>query len=75
MTPKKTQYSPHKHQPIDYGSKQQIFQPKDTTPPLDDKFIKRFQGIFGTLMYVGKAVNNNLLVELSAIGSHQAAET
>ena len=75
LTPKKPQYLPHKHRIIDYGSKQQIVQPTDTIPPLNDKGIKRVQGIVGDLLYVGRAVNNKLLVALSAIGSQQAAAT
>ena len=50
-------------------------QPTDTIPPLNDKGIKRVQGILGDLLYVGKAVNNKLLVALSAIGAQQAAAT
>ena len=75
MTPKNTQYSPHKHRPIDYGDTQQIVQPTDTSSPLNDKVIKRVQGIVGALLYVVKAVNNKLLVSLSAIGAQQAAAT
>ena len=75
LAPKKTQYSPHKHRSIDYGAKQQIVQPTDTSPPHNDKGIKRVQGLFGALPYVGRAFNNKLLVALSAIGSQQAAET
>ena len=66
---------PHKHRPIDYGSKQQIVQPTDTIPSLDYKGIKIFQGIVRALIHVGIAVNNKLLVALSAIGSQQAAAT
>ena len=75
MTPKKTQYSPHKHRPVDYGATQQIVQPTDTSPPLNVKFIKRVQGIMGALLYVVIAVKNKLLVALSAIGAQQAAAT
>ena len=32
-------------------------QPKDNIPSLDDKGIKRVQGIVGALLYVGRAVN------------------
>ena len=69
LTLKKPQYSPHKHWPIDYGDKQQIVQPTDTSPPLNDKGIKRVQCIFGDLIYVGRAVNQKIIVALSAIGS------
>ena len=72
---KKPQYLTHKHRPIYYGDKQQIVQPTDTSPSLDDKGIKIVQGILGALLYVGISVNKKLLVVLSAIGSHQAAAT
>ena len=52
-----------------------LAQPKDTSPPMNDKGIKRVQGIVCALFYVGRSVNNKLLVALSAIGSQQAAET
>ena len=73
MQPKKPQYSPHKHRPIDYGATQQLVKPTDTSPPLNEKLIKRIQGIVGALLYVGRAVNNKLLVALSEIGAQQAA--
>ena len=71
MQPKKPQFSPHKHCPIDYGATQQLVKPTDTSQPLNEKGIKRIQGIVGALLYVGRAVNNKLLVELSAIGPNK----
>ena len=50
-------------------------QPTDTRPPLNEKGINRVQGIVGALLYVGRSVNNKLIVALSAIGAKQAAET
>ena len=52
-----------------------MVQPADTSPSLDDKGIKRFQGIIGALLYVGRSVNNRLLVTLITIGAHQEAAT
>ena len=75
MQPKKPQYSPHKNRPINYGATQQLVQPTDTSPLLNEKVIKRIQGIEGGLLYVGRAVNNKPLVELSAIDAQQAAAT
>ena len=75
LTPKKTQYSPHKHRPIDYGAKQQIIQPTYNIPPLYDKGINRVQGIVVALLYLGRAVNNKLLIALSSIVAEQAAAT
>ena len=60
---------------MDYGATQQIVQPIDTSPPLNDKGIKRVQGIVGDLLYLWRSVNNKLLVALSAIGAQQAAAT
>ena len=71
MQPKKPQLSPQKHRPIDYGATQQLVQPTYTSPPLNKKGIKRIQLIVGALLYVGRAVNNTLIVALSAIGSQQ----
>ena len=75
MQPKKTQLSPHKHRPIDYGGTQQLVQPTDTSKPLNENGIKRIQGIVGALLYVGRAANNKLLVALSSIGAQKAAAT
>ena len=75
MHPKKPQYSPHKHRPIDYGATQQIVKPTDTSPLLNEKGINRIQGILGDLIYVGRLVNNKLFVALRAIGAQQASAT
>ena len=75
MQPKKTQYSPHKHRPINYGATKQLVQPTETSPLLNEKGINRIQGIVGALLYVGRAVNNKLLVALREIGSQQSAAT
>ena len=48
-------------------------QPTEDSPPLNDKGIKRVQGIVGALLYIGIVFNNKLLVALSAIGYQQAA--
>ena len=75
LPPKKPQYLPHKHCPINYGAKQKIVQPADTIPSLDDKGINRVQGIVGALIYAGRAVSKKLLVALSEIGAQQAEAT
>ena len=48
-------------------------QPTDTSPPLNEKGIKRVQGIVRDLLYVERAFNNKLLLALSTIGAQQAA--
>ena len=54
---------------------QQLVKPTNTSPLLNGKGIKRIQGIVGALIYVGRAVNNKLLVALSTIGAQQEAAT
>ena len=49
--------------------------PTDTSPLLNEKVIKRIQGIVGALLYVVRAANNKVLAALSAIGAQQAAAT
>ena len=71
----KTQYSPHRNRPIDYGGKQKIVQPTDTSPSIDDKGINIFQCIVGALLYVRIEFNNKLLVALSNTQYQQSGET
>ena len=73
--PCKPQLSPHKCRKVKYGSKTHIFPEEDTPKPLNDPGIWRVQTIVGALLWIGCAVNNRLLVSLSAIGSQQASAT
>ena len=50
-------------------------QPTDTSPPLNEKGIKRVQVIVGDLLYDLRSVNNKLILALSVIGAQQAAAT
>ena len=71
--PKKPQLSPHKQREVKYGAKEQLAPEDDTTPHLDIQGTKRVQGIVGALLYYARAVDNKLLVGLSAIRSQQAS--
>ena len=73
--PTKPQHSPHPHREIIYGAKEQLLPEDDTSPPLDDKGVKRVQGIIGSLLYYARAVDNKLLATLSALSSQQAHAT
>ena len=73
--PRKPQLSPHKCREVKYGSKTQLAPEEDTSKPLNDVGIRRVQTIVGALLWIGRAVNNKLLVALSAIGSQQASTT
>ena len=71
--PRKPQLSPNKCHEIKYGSKTQLDPEEDTSKPLNDAVIRRAQTIVGALLWIGRAVNNKLLVALSEIGSQQAS--
>ena len=67
--PAKPKLSPHKHCKIIYGAKHQYSDTEDTSPALNAAGVTRVQQIVGALLYYGRAVNNKLLVALSAIGT------
>ena len=72
LCPNKPQLSPHKHREVIYGGKEQLTPEYDTIPPLEIQGTKHVQGIVGAILYYARAVDNKLLVGLSAIGSQQA---
>ena len=73
--PIKSQLLPHLHTPIVYGSTKQFTVDTGTSAPLDAKGILRVKNIVGALLYYGCAVNNKLMVSLSAIGYQQESAT
>ena len=73
--PAKNQLSPYQHREIVFRFKQHLAPDKDTSPGLDEAGIKRVQHIAGAFLYYARAVDKNLLVDLSAIGSQQATAT
>ena len=56
-------------------AKEQLTPEEDMIPALNNEGTKQIQGIFGALSYYARAVENKLLVSLSAIGSQKAATT
>ena len=73
--PHKPQLSPHKHRGVTYGAKEQINPEEYTGTGLDNKGTKRIQGIVGELLYYERAVDNKLIIGLSAIDAQQNAAT
>ena len=74
-TPVKKQILPYPCREITYISKVQQAPEEDSSPAIDEKGVLRLQRIVGALLYYSRAVNNKLLVALSAIGSQQAFAT
>ena len=73
--PTKPRLSPYACIPISYGAKTQLTPEVDTSALLDDKRKLRIQEIVGSLLYYARAVDNKLLVALSAIAARQSQAT
>ena len=71
----KKQLSLHHCREITYVSKVQQAPEEASSPALDEKVVLRVQRIIRALLYYSRAVNNKLLVALSAMGAHQASAT
>ncbi len=73
--PTKPRLSPYKCAPIAYRIKTQLAPDMDTSELLDDTRKRCCQEIVGSLIYYARAVDNKLLVVLSAIAARQAQST
>jgi hypothetical protein len=73
--PLKRQLSPHICLPISYGATTQLTPEVDTSALLDDDRKHRIQEIVGSLLYYARAVDNKLLVALSANAAKQSKAT
>jgi hypothetical protein len=70
--PTKRRLSPYKCLPISYGAKAQLTLEADNSELLDEHQKCRIQEIVGSLLYYARAVDNKLLVALSAIAACQS---
>ncbi len=73
--PTKPHLSPHKRLPIAYGAKAQLTPTADTSEQLNQHQKCCIQEIVGLLLYYAQAVNNKLLVAVSAIAAWQSCAT
>ncbi len=73
--PTKPCLSPYKCAPIAYGAKIQLAPAADASQLLHDDRKQRIQEIVDSLLYYARAVDNKLLVALSAIAACQAKPT
>jgi hypothetical protein len=69
--PSKSRLSPYACLPISYGAKTQFAPDDDASELLDDARKRRIQEIVGSLLYYARAVDNKLLVALSAIAAQR----
>ncbi len=73
--PTKSRLSPYKCAPNAYGVKAQLTPEMNTSKLLDDNRKQCIQEIIGSLLYYSHAVDNKLLVALSAIAARQSKAT
>jgi hypothetical protein len=73
--PSKPRRLPYKCLPIAYGAKAQLRPEAGMTELLNDHRKRRVQEIVGSLLYYAQAVDNKLLVALSAIAARQSCTT
>jgi hypothetical protein len=73
--PLKPRLSPYACLLISYGTKTQFSPDEDISALLDDTRKHRIQEIIGSLLCYARAVDNNLLVALSAIAAKQSKAT
>ena len=73
--PTKRRLSPHACLPIAYGATTQFAPDDDSSAVLPEDRKRRIQEIVGSLLYYARAVDNKLLVALSAIAARQAKAT
>lgn len=73
--PIRPQYAPHRCNPPQFGVKVQLTELPDDSPLLPPPQVRRCQQIVGVLLYYARAVDNTLLVPLSAIASEQSKAT
>ena len=73
--PPRPQHSPHKFLVLKYGAKVQYPPNATTAHKLDKRGITRVQSIYGTFLYIARAVDPTMLVALNKIGAEQASPT
>jgi hypothetical protein len=73
--PNKPQHQPHPSADKKYGETIQYAKTPDDSPLLPQTDKTYIQGVLGTLLYYGRAVDSTVLVALNAISAAQAAPT
>lgn len=74
LAPSKPQHAPHAWTAPAYGKHPQQSTPLDESPALNQRQTTRLQEIVGVLLYYARAVDNTMLVALSAIASAPHSE-
>ena len=73
--PTRVQHAPHRWNQPQYGKKQQLTNPPDTTAPLSPEATQWIQQIIKALLFYAQAVNSTLLVPLGTLAASQTKPT
>jgi hypothetical protein len=73
--PRKPTDCPYEPYPKKYGAASQEVLPEDTLEPLDKEGLKFVQQVVGSFLYLGRAIDNTLLMGLNAIANEQSTPT
>jgi hypothetical protein len=69
------EHQPYLHASPQYGVALQLTDPTDDSPLLDDDGNKQLQRLTGKFLYYARAVDNTMLVALSALALQQTKGT
>jgi hypothetical protein len=73
--PRKPTDCPYIPYPKKYGASSQEVTPEDTSAPLDKEGLKFVQQVVGSFLYLGRALDNTILMGLNAIANEQSNPT
>ena len=73
-TPCKPEHQPHQDNPTHYRQRVQFYDPEYNTPTLKKSELKQLMEVIGSLLFLGRSVDNTLLTVLSYLASDQAKE-
>ena len=65
------EHQPHQYNPTEYGNNIQYLEAADATPPFDKDETKELMVIVGSLLFLGRAIGNNLLTSLSNLATEK----
>jgi hypothetical protein len=73
--PRKPTDTPYEPYPKKYGAASQTIVPEEPAPPLNKEDLKFVQKVVGSFLYLGRAIDNTILMALNAIANEQSNPT
>jgi hypothetical protein len=73
--PARSEHSPHRWNPPNYGAKTQFVSDPKPSPTPSDKDINKLQQLTGTLLYYARVVDPTLIMPINVLVSEQSNAT